>query len=102
MLNNDARYRSKERNILTKKITKTLKLEAPKAYWGYYGSVGIILLILLSTAGLMAIDAETKSLDPYIYTILATMAAGIPVIGYGGFKMFETYFKLHPEDFPND
>ena len=102
MLNNDARFRSEERNVLTKKVTKTLKVEAPRAYWGYYGSIGILMLVLLSTAALMVIDAETKNLDWYIYTILGTMVAGIPVIGYGGFKMFETYFKLYPEDFPND
>ncbi|MEN9608694.1 MAG: hypothetical protein RLZZ06_625 [Actinomycetota bacterium] len=102
MLNNDARFRTRERNTLTKKITKSLKGEAPKAYWGYYGSMIVIVAIMLVTAGLMVFDAETKNLDAYIYTILGTMIAGIPVIGFGGFKMFETYFKLHPEDFPND
>ena len=102
MLNNDARFRTRERNKLTKKITKSLKVEAPSAYWGYYGSMIVIVAIMLVTAGLMVIDAETKNLDAYIYTILGTMIAGIPVIGFGGFKMFETYFKLHPEDFPND
>ena len=102
MLNNDARFRSNERNVLTKKITKTLKVEAPKAYWGYYGSIAILLLVMLAIVGLMIPDAETKDLDPYVYAFIGTMVAGIPVIGYGGFKMFETYFKLHPEDFPND
>ena len=102
MMNNDARFRSKERNVLTKKITKVLKAEAPKAYWGFYGSMIVMFAILLATAGFMVVDAEAKNLDPYIYTILGTMIAGIPVIGFGGFKMFETYFKLHPEDFPND
>ena len=102
MLNNDARFRSSERNVLTKKITKTLKVEAPKAYWGYFGSMIVVFAIMLVTAGFMVVDAETKNLDPYIYTILGTMVAGIPVIGFGGFKMFETYFKLHPEDFPKD
>jgi hypothetical protein len=101
MMNNDARFRSKERNAITKKITKTLKVEAPKAYWGYYGSVAAVLAVLLLTAGLMVVDAETKNLDPYIYGILVTMVAGILVIGFSGFKLFETYFKLHPEDFPN-
>jgi len=38
----------------------------------------------------------------FAYSLMGLMLAAIPVIGYTGFKMFETYFKKYPEDFPND
>jgi hypothetical protein len=51
---------------------------------------------------MMILDEEAESLDLYIFTIVGTMVAAVPVVYYTGFKMFETYFKKYPEDFPND
>ena len=102
MLNNDARYRSNARNVLTKKITKTLKKENPERYWAFYGSVFGLMAIMLIVAYFMVQDGENVDVMVYAYGLLGLMIAGIPVIGYAGFKMFETYFTKYPEDFPND
>ena len=101
MMNNDARIRSSSRSILTKKILKTLRKENPNRYWGFHGSVYGLLVILLVIAYFMVQDAYGDVM-PYAITMLTLMFAAIPVLGYTGFKMFETYFKKYPEDFPND
>ena len=102
LLTNDARLRSSQRNVLTKKILKTLRKENPETYRAFYGSLFVILGILCIAAAMMILDDEAESLDLYIFTIVGTMVAAVPVVYYTGFKMFETYFKKYPEDFPND
>ncbi|MEY4450935.1 MAG: hypothetical protein RLZZ380_56 [Actinomycetota bacterium] len=100
-LTNDARSRSSERSVLTKKIMKTLKRENPERYWGFYGSIYGLMAIMLIVAYFMVQDAYGDVM-PYAYSLIGLMFAAIPVIGYTGFKMFETYFNKYPEDFPRD
>jgi hypothetical protein len=102
MMNNDARLRSSSRSILTKKILKTLKKENPNRYWGFHGSVYGLLGIMSFMAYFMLIEGEDGDALTFAYSLMGLMLAAIPVIGYTGFKMFETYFKKYPEDFPND
>ncbi len=102
MMNNDARFRSSSRSILTKKILKTLKKENPKRYWGFHGSVYGVLLILSIMAYFLLIEGEDGDALTSAYYLMGLILAAIPVIGYTGFKMFETYFSKYPEDFPND
>lgn len=101
MMGNDARFRSSDRNVLTKKILKTLKKENPNRYWGFHGSIYGLLAILLIVAYFMVQDAYGDVM-PYAYMILALMFSGIPLLGYTGFKIYETYFAKYPEDFPRD
>ena len=102
LLTNDARSRTSQRNVLTKKILKTLRKENPEIYRAFYGSLFVVLGILCIAAAMMVLDDQAETLDVYIFTILGTMVAAVPVIFYTGFRMFETYFAKYPEDFPND
>lgn len=100
--NNDARYRSKEREALTKKINKTLRREEPRVYWTNYGFMGHLLVAVVVIFALMFQDSTGKNVGNYIAVIFVTLFMAIPILFYNGYKMFETYFKKYPDDFPND
>ncbi len=101
-LSNDARTRSSERNVLTKKILKTIRKEAPSRYWGHYGAISAVLALVILPMVPIFLDIENTDVVLVSYLVLAIMFLAIPVIGYTGYKVFETYFEKYPEDFPRN
>lgn len=99
-MSNDARTRSSERNGLTKKILKTTRKEVPSRYWGHYGAIGGIFALMILPLVPVFLDPENTDVILVSYIVLAVMVLAIPVVGYTGYKLFETYFEKYPEDFP--
>ncbi len=102
LLSNDARYRSAERNQLTKKIMKTLRREQSKTYWSYYGVLAAMISLYLLVFGGLLLDVESDNLTAYLWLLGAITAISLPAVIYTTFKVFDTYFENYPEDFPKN